>query len=198
MKHLLVLMMCLLISGCGLFKKTVKTSNSIENISRNEVKSESSQQIKIAEEKKVAVKSKAEIHNSSKTVNQVRKDVDENTQITADNIEIASDGSLKASGNAKYFNKKKDQSKGSFNKEDKKSEVISIDSKAIRKTTVNGRSNTKNSGKHISVEKKKNSQTTSTPDFSWIIWVVIAAVMVFGGFMLGKWLSKILKEKIKK
>ncbi len=183
-------MMCLLISGCGLFKKTVKTSNSVENTSKIDVKSESSGQIKTTEQTSAAVKLNTKIDDSSKTNKQIRKDVDENTQVSADNIEIAPDGNIKASGNAKYIRKKRDQSEGSFNKFKIGSQVIAKDSSATKTTVLDSKSNIKNSEKQLSVEKTKSSQTTSTPDFSWIVGIVIAVVMVVGGIMFGRWLVK--------
>ncbi|WP_313418846.1 hypothetical protein [Sphingobacterium multivorum] len=109
MKHWLALsLICLLISGCGLFKKSTKTLNTVEQVNKVEFLSESNEQVKSEITGEVVVKSAEQ--------KQIQKDIDESTTVTADEIEIKPDGSIKATGAVKLNQNRTDKGISNENK----------------------------------------------------------------------------------
>ncbi|WP_343320168.1 hypothetical protein [Sphingobacterium multivorum] len=168
MKQWLTLsLICLLISSCGLFKKTTKTSSSKKQIEKVEVQYQSNEEVKVDVGGKVSVKSIEQ--------KQIQKDIDENMTLTADEIEVKSDGSTKGKGNAKLVNSRRDRSKS-----DQKKTVDSND-RYIRHIAV-----TKENKAQEKQEKNslvKNTQSHSEPKGSMMVWLALGVLVLVVGLI---------------
>lgn len=160
-------MMCLLISGCGLLKKNVKTSQSSEHITNTEVKEESRSH------------TSAEVKGESKIVsheqNQVQKDIDEQTTLTANEIEIKADGSITGKGNANLKHNRKDKGKLNGNK-------------ALERTDnyvghIDVESGNKAQEKQETKDNGKVTTSKSEPKGSMMVWGAIGLLILICGLI---------------
>jgi len=154
--------MCLLISGCGLFKKTIKKSNTFEQIDKSELRSQINEDVKADIKGEVIVKTFEQ--------NQIQKDIDEQTSVTADEIEIKPDGSIKAKGGVKLDNNKKDKGNVNTNRAIEQNDRYfgHIDAKTENKANQNQESKS----------EVKNTQSTSEPKNISILYFFIGIAMI--------------------
>lgn len=159
--------MCLLISGCGLFKKTVKTYQSSEHVDRYEEKSENTQAVK------AAVSGGSDLKATEQK--QVQKNINENTTVTADNIVIGADGGVKASGNAKLINSKKDRSNSNENK--------SLDQKDRYEGYIDTKNENKSTEELETFDKSKDTKVVSEPKGYILIWLAAGSLVFVIGLL---------------
>lgn len=172
MKKLILILIICTLSGCGLFRKTVKNSQSSSHSEKIEKKEESKDQVSADISGESSVKSSEQ--------KQDQRDINEQTTLTADEIEIKPDGSIKAKGGAKLGQNKKDKG-------------ISNENKALERTDkyeghIDSSSENKAQGKQESKESDKESTSQSEPKGSMMIWgglgvlVIIIGLLLFFGF----------------
>lgn len=173
MKQWLVLSLtCLLTSSCGLFKKTIKTSNTTEQIEKIEVKSQTNEDLK--------AELKGETFIKSAEQKQVLKNIDERTTLTANEIEVMPDGSIKGKGDARLQHNKKDKG-------------ISNENKAVERNDqyeghIDVKTENKDQQKRETKVKTNQSASQSEPKGSMMIWgglgilIVIIGLLLFFGF----------------
>jgi len=107
-KLLLLITICTLINGCGLFKSKIKTSEKYETTALNEVKAE--KRVSVSEHKKES--SIAKLQENSNQRQQL--DIDSETTVKADKITGSREG-FTAVGNAELINRTRDKSQGEKN-----------------------------------------------------------------------------------
>ncbi|WP_282638085.1 hypothetical protein [Sphingobacterium thalpophilum] len=167
MKKLLLILTICTLSGCGLFRKKTKVSNSSENNSKTEIRTEVEEQIQLT------AKSESETRSNEQT--QLQKDIDEQTAVAADEIEIRPDGTVKASGNAKLSQNTKDRSKLEQSKQ--------VDSNDRQVGQVEYKSAGKEQNNQESKEEVKNVQSQTEPKGSIWIWVAVGLLLLIGGLL---------------
>jgi len=165
MKNLLIILTICTLSGCGLFRKSTKSSSSSGHDVKTEVNEESKGQVKVdlTGESKI-------VSNEQK---QVQNDIDENTSITADEIEVKPDGSIAAKGNAKLNQNRKDRGKSNENKAVERSDnyVGHMDVKS--KNKVQEKQGTRDRGKDMVSQSEPKG-------FIWI-WAAVGLLIVTCG-----------------
>ncbi|WP_433863114.1 hypothetical protein [Sphingobacterium thalpophilum] len=142
-------------------------SSSSENISKTEVRSEQEEQIQTTV--------KSEIDTRSNEQSQLQKDIDEQTAVAADEIEIRPDGTIKASGNAKLSKNTKDRSKLEQSKQ--------VDSNSLQFGQIDYKSAGKEQNNQESKEEVKNVQSQSEPKGSMFIWISAGALLFVIGLI---------------
>lgn len=161
-----MLIICTL-SGCGLFRKTVKNSQSSSHSENIERKVESKDHVS------------ADIESKNKLVSNERKqdqrDINEQTTLSADEIEIKTDGSIKAKGGAKLNQNKKDKG-------------ISNENKSLERTDsyighIEANSENKSQQKQDVKQNEKESTSQSEPKGSMMIWGAIGLLILICGIL---------------
>lgn len=146
-----------MLSGCGLFRKSVKTSSSSEHIEKVESKAESKEQIKAVGESESKV-----VSNERK---KVQKNVNEQTILTADEIEVKPDGSIKAKGAVRLDQNRKDKGNSVTNK--------AVERKDRYVGHIDAIVDNKEQRKQETKDKVKDKQVQSEPKASSFIYFFI-------------------------
>ncbi|MCY4781742.1 hypothetical protein ORI89_19000 [Sphingobacterium sp. UT-1RO-CII-1] len=170
-KLILVLAICTLISSCGLFRKTTKSSDSRK--AEHEV-------VNNVEETKQVETTKNSTENTNtneKSNEQQTHNIDSDTQVTADEINVDKDGNISAKGNAKLDQKRKD--KGT---KDKASETNINTNKVIEEIgkTIE---QIKGEYKEKSKEKDKSKESEVEPSGKGIMFGAIGVLIVVFGVL---------------
>ncbi len=161
------------LSSCSLFNKSTKKVNRVEKVEKVNIKENISEKIRGEEQQygKVITTEQQQITN----------DIDRETSITADSIEVKKDGGIVAKGNAKLRKNTKDKSKQVLSKAvDSTERYISTLIVDREKQTENKQ---ENKGKLIVKEEKKQPNSTIT------IWLAIGVIVLIAGL-------KVIKSKI--
>lgn len=171
MRALYLILICALLSGCGLFKKTTKSSDSRK--AEHEV-------VNNVEETKQVETTKNSTENTNtneKSNEQQTHNIDSDTQVTADEINVDKDGNISAKGNAKLDQKRKD--KGT---KDKASETNINTNKAIEET---GKTTEQIKGeyKEKSKEKENSKESEVEPSGKGIMFGATGVLIVVFGVL---------------
>lgn len=177
MKKLILLITVLSLTSCGLFRKTVKTSSSSEQVVKSEVKGETKERVKAMLHQETSV--------GAIEQKQVQKDIDENTTLTADEIEVKPNGSIKGMGNAKLVNNRKDKSKTNLNKAIDRTDRYVGHIDVTKENKENGVQETKS--------KVKISQSQSEPKITFALGFSVIVLIIFLLILLVK---KLIKSNI--
>lgn len=171
MRIALTILICILVSGCGLLRKTTKKVNSTEHVAKTEESSES-------KKKSSEVSSESSQKKESETTNErEQRDLDSQTSIQADKITVDKDGNLKAEGNAKLTNNKKDRGKS---EKDSNKAIESSNNKAAAKDTSE---HSKGNKKGQTKDEDKKQNTISEPSGKEIIYGAIGFLIIVFGIM---------------
>jgi len=126
-------------------------------------------------EEQIQTTVKSERETQSNEQSQLQKDIDEQTAVAADEIEIRPDGTIKASGNAKLSQNKKDRSKLEQSKQ--------VDSNDRQVGQIDYKSAGKEQNNQESKEEVKNVQSQSEPKGSMWIWISAGALLFVVGLL---------------
>jgi uncharacterized lipoprotein YmbA len=166
-------MVLLSLSSCSLFNKSTKKINQFEKVEKIELKESIS--------KKVIAEQQQDGKVITSEQQQITNDIDDETSVTADSIEVKKDGGIVAKGNAILRKNIRDKSKQSLNKQvDSAERYISTIKVDTEKQTVNKQ---ENKAKLIVKEEKKQ------PNNIVIVWLVIGVILLIAGL-------KVVKSKI--
>ena len=103
MNRVIALILLFSLSSCSLFNKSTKKVNQVENVEKVNIKED------------ISEKTRAEQRRDGKVITseqkQITNDIDEETSVTADSIEVKKDGGIVAKGNAKLRKNTKDKTK---------------------------------------------------------------------------------------
>lgn len=171
MKRLIILVIvCTLINGCGLFKKTTK----VEEKQVNKVEVEHNR----SESTEGRQNSREESNVSGKSAERTRKDIDSYTSIEADEIEITESG-IKAKGNVKYSGNLTDKSEN-----ERKSDLTASQKKESDAKYSN---NVKEENKGEIKQESKQVEKVSEPSGKGIIvgWIGAAVFVIILLWYLG-------------
>ncbi|MDR2269367.1 MAG: hypothetical protein LBF27_00560 [Sphingobacterium sp.] len=173
MSRIITLMVLLSLSSCSLFNKSTKKINQFEKVEKIELKESIS--------KKVIAEQQQDGKVITSEQQQITNDIDDETSVTADSIEVKKDGGIVAKGNAILRKNIRDKSKQSLNKQvDSAERYISTIKVDTEKQTVNKQ---ENKAKLIVKEEKKQ------PNNIVIVWLVIGVILLIAGL-------KVVKSKI--
>lgn len=166
---LLILSICVLLSGCGLFKRVEKTSN----------KSQSSGKIEQVQEQAKSEteynKMSANTTENTQTNEREQKDLSSNTTVEADEIIVDSKGNITAKGNAKVTNNTAD--KGNIEKNENKTKLTDSVVETNKLSFEESNSAYNEEFKQKSTEK----QSVSEPDGKGIVYGVIGVLILVLG-----------------
>lgn len=171
MKRLILLtIVCTLISGCGLFKKTTKVEE--KQVNKVEVEHNRSENIEAEQ------KTKEESNVSDKSTERTKRDIDSYTSIEADEIEIT-EGGIKAKGNVKYSGNLTDKSEN-----ERKSDLTATQKKESDAKYSN---ETKEGNKEEIKQESKQVEKVSEPSGKGIMvgWIGAAVFVIILLWYLG-------------
>lgn len=173
MKKILLLITVLSLTSCGLFRKSVKTSSSSQHIEKVESKAESKEHVKAVVE--------GDSRQAYSEQKRVQKSVNQQTTLTADEIEVKPDGSIKAKGVVRLYQNKRDKG-------------ISNENKTLERTDsyidhIDASKDNKEHKTDETVDKVNNNQLHTEPKGSMMIWIAVGLFILFCGVIL------ILKRK---
>lgn len=174
MRTLILLLTVCTLSGCGLFKKTTKSSNTREVVNEVASKVDESKQEEIA-------KSQTEnTQTNEKSSDQETRDIDSETTVTADEILVDKDGNISAKGGAKLDQKRKD--KGTKDRQAEKNTGTDKKINEIGKT--NERRQEEHKDEQKDVEKVKESESKPDPVGGVAMWIgiTLGLLLLFFGF----------------
>lgn len=173
MNKILLLILLFSLSSCSLFNKSTKKINQFEKVEKIELEENISEKIRGEEQQDGKV-----ITTEQK---QITNDIDNETSVTADTIEVKKDGGIVAKGNAKLRKNTKDKSKQALSKAvDSTERYISTIKVDTEKQTENKQ---EKKVKLIVKEEKKQ------PNNNVLVWLAIGLIILIAGL-------KIIKTKI--
>ena len=166
MRIIILIILCAIISSCGVFKRTERRIDRVEQSAAVEFS---------RDVHKGVVENSSDLSTSKEQTNtkeREQRDIDSQTTVEAEEISIDKDGNLSARGNARLTNNKKD--KGSNEKEVNKLLSSSNESETNKESTESDKHKEKQEIK----SKDINKETVSKPSSKGIITGAIAVLLV--------------------
>ncbi|MGJ1194578.1 hypothetical protein [Sphingobacterium siyangense] len=173
MNKILLLILLFSLSSCSLFNNSKKKINQFEKVEKIELEENISEKIHGEQQQDGKVKSKEQ--------KQITKDIDEETSVTADSIEVKKDGGIVAKGNAKLRKNIKDKSKQALSK------AVDSNKRYISRIKVDREKQTEN--KQEKKVKLTNKEEKKQPNNTITIWLAIGVIVLIAGL-------KVVKSKI--
>lgn len=181
MRVIILIILCAIISSCGVFKRTERRIDRIEQSSVVEMSKDVH---------KGVVESSSDLSTSKEQTNtkeREQRDIDSQTTVEADEINIDKDGNLSARGNARLTSNKKD--KGTIEKEG----VKMVDASSLSETNKESTEIDKQKGRQEVKYSDVNKESVSKPSSKGIITGVIAVLLVI--IVCAWWFFGIGKKK---
>lgn len=168
-KIILLILICTLINGCGIFKKTSKDVKKVEQFGKTEQLREAKNQENEQSKEQSSTTTNEQVQEREKN------DIDNETTLEADEIDIDDKGNIKARGGAKVTKKQKEKSEKETNANKATQEDI------FKEITKDSQEQKKEQAKQETKAVDYSKETISETDF----WGVIAGaigvlIVVFG------------------